>query len=343
MAKILLLFYQPAINTENQNAVLAFYESIIKELSLCSNEVQFINLALFKDYWTSCFDKLNNKQTTEIKNRITKFNPDVIFTFNNQITSEITESTNCPICIMDADNTNLFPNKEFISKYNDRYFLFSYYKEWESDKYESIGIKKDHIGFLHLATSVKNEPLEKITNISFIGSKFGAIHPSLYQQIKENISFEDLRKYYENQYENADEFFAKYTKLLNVKEYDLYGLIDTRLTVLQSVCDLGLKIYGVGWEKLSDEMFNLKLCFDSTPKYTLKHNSNVYNSSKINISISHPQCKGYAYPWRIYDVMASNGLLISSYSKLLEEQTMMVLTGLAKPNIYTHSYSFYME
>ena len=34
---------------------------------------------------------------------------------------------------------------------------------------------------------------------------------------------------------------------------------------------------------------------------------------------------------------------LSELDKCLEEQTMMVLTGLATPNSYTHSYSFYME
>ena len=320
MAKVLLLFYQPIINTTAADAVLAFYESFIKELNDNLNEVNYINLSPLKEYWDNTFTNLNGREKENLISKIKTFAPEVIFTFNNQITSEIIQNTACPICIMDADNSILFPNKDFIKTFNNRYYLFSFYKDWEAEKYKELGIKKENIDFLHQATSIKNENLEKTTNISFIGSKFGGLHPALAQKIKEVLESEDLQKYYENQYENSQKFYDKYTKLLNVRECDLYGLLDTRLAVLNSVSDLGLKIYGVGWDKLPDEMFNLKLCYDNTPKYSLKHNSQVYNSSKINISVSHPQCKGYAYPWRVYDVMGSGGLLVSSYSKLLEEQ-----------------------
>lgn len=63
------------------------------------------------------------------------------------------------------------------------------------------------------------------------------------------------------------------------------------------------------------------MAFIKEPKYSLQHNQDIYNSSKISLSISHPQCRGIAFPWRIYDIMASNSLLISSYSKALEELT----------------------
>ena len=334
MSKVLLLFHQPIIDITEPGAVWAFYESFINELSGLSNKVDYINLSLLKNYWDNTFTKLNGREKENIINKIKTFAPEIIFTFNNQITSEIIQNTACPICIMDADNLNLFPNKDFIAKYSDRYYIVSFYKNWESDKYEKLGIKKENIGFLHQATSVRNENIEKTTNISFIGTKFGEMHTSLVAQIKSVFDFEDLKKYYENQYENAQSFYDKYTKLLKARECDLYGLIDSRLSVLQSISDLGLKIYGVGWDKLPDEMPKLKLCYDSTPKYSLRHNSQVYNSSRINISISHPQCKGYAYPWRIYDVMGSSGLLISSYSRLLEEQT----KGFVKIPMYNSPY-----
>lgn len=318
MAKILLLFHQPIIDNDNPFAIMCFYESLIKELSKSNNNIMYINLALFKDYWCGT---LNGVIKENIVNKVKIFNPDIIFAFNNQITDEIINNTNCPICLMDADSVEFFPNKDLIEKNKDRYYMFSFYKDWENEKlYLDIGVDKRNISFLYLATSIKKEKIQKTQNISFIGSKF----PTISKMLQENSNivniYQDLLEYYNNQYENFDKTFNKCKKSLNVSNFDAYALFDARLYVLQSVFDLGLKIYGVNWDKLPLELINLRICYDKTPKYTLKHNSDIYNSSKINISISHPQCKGYAYPWRVLDIMASDGLLISSYSKLLEKQ-----------------------
>ncbi len=104
-------------------------------------------------------------------------------------------------------------------------------------------------------------------------------------------------------------------------EIEAYQIFDERNYILTSVLDLGLKLYGVNWIKETDSNLNLMSAYDNTLKYSLIHNQDIYNSSKINLSISHPQCKGYAYPWRCYDIMASSGILICSYSKLLEDLT----------------------
>ena len=90
---------------------------------------------------------------------------------------------------------------------------------------------------------------------------------------------------------------------------------------MNSLLDLDLNLYGKFWENLPNYFFQLKLAYNETPMYSLLHNQNIYNSSKINLSISHPQCNGFTYPWRIFDIMASNGLLITSFSKLLKIQT----------------------
>ena len=72
---------------------------------------------------------------------------------------------------------------------------------------------------------------------------------------------------------------------------------------------------------MSQQLLSLVCAFDKTPMYSLQHNQDVYNSSKVNLSISHPQCRGYAHPWRIYDIMASGGVLISSFSRALADRT----------------------
>ena len=322
MPKVLISFYQSIIDIKNPNGIICVYESFAKELSNFGNEVLCVNLMPFKNYNDSVLTKLLNSQKEKLVSRIKKFKPDIIFTFNNQICKEIIDNTSCPICLTDADGINLFANKDFIKTYNDRYYLCSFYEGWEDNQYSSLGFENDKIMFLHMATSVKNEKIEKTCNISFIGTKFGELPNEVLSKAKSDKEIlNDLISYYNNQYKKANNFIEKYTEKFDCKVVDLYPLMDSRLYVLQSILDLGLKIYGVRWNCLPKELISLRLAYDKTAKYTLKDNQDVYNSSKVNISVSHPQCKGYAFPWRIYDIMASNGLLICSYSKLLEDKT----------------------
>lgn len=319
MTKILVLCHQPKIDGVGAEKIFCFYESFVNELKNYGSDVKVCNTRFLKDYWNNSITNLSQKDSSLFIDNLKKFNPDIIFTFNNQITIEIINNTNCPICLLDADGFDFFPNKNFIQEYHERYYLFSFYKGWEEQKYLDFGINKNRIYYLELATSIINENKPKTQNISFIGSKFGEMSIDVQNTLlnKQDL-YSDLKYYYSNQYEHYNNFIKKYSEY---SEMSLYPLLDTRCYVLESIWDLGLKIYGVRWDKCPSELFNLNLCFDRTPKYTLKHNQDIYNSSLINISISHPQCKGYAFPWRIYDIMASNGLLISSYSKLLEEKT----------------------
>ncbi|WP_197064419.1 glycosyltransferase, partial [Aeromonas enteropelogenes] len=44
--------------------------------------------------------------------------------------------------------------------------------------------------------------------------------------------------------------------------------------------------------------------------YTLKHNQDIYNRSRVSVSISHSQA-AEGFPWRVFDIMASNSCLLS--------------------------------
>lgn len=322
MSKILILFHQNIIDPKNIYGLSGFYESFAKELAKYSNEVKCLNIAFLKDYPESEITELNREEKEKFLTTLKNFNPEIIFSFNNQITKEIINVTNCPIFIVESDGIDYFPNKHFIKQYLDRYYMVSFSAGFEEDKYYSIGFKKEKICYLHLATSINSENLEKKANISFIGTKFPSISKELFSKIKNNKDiYQDLLSFYKEPYKNGECFFEKYTKEFNAKIIDLYPLQDYRVYVLQSVWDLGVDIYGVFWDNLPAELFPLVLSFNKEPRYSLKHNQDIYNSSRINISISHPQCKGYSFPWRIYDIMASNGLLISSYSELLKNYT----------------------
>ena len=52
--------------------------------------------------------------------------------------------------------------------------------------------------------------------------------------------------------------------------------------------------------------------------YSLKHNEDIYNSSKIGININHLQAiEGFS--WRVCDILASNACLVTEYRPTIEQ------------------------
>jgi Glycosyl transferases group 1 len=54
--------------------------------------------------------------------------------------------------------------------------------------------------------------------------------------------------------------------------------------------------------------------------YSLQHNQDIYNSSKICLSVSHAQAIE-GFPWRIMDILASNGCLLTDRKKGIADFT----------------------
>ena len=319
MAKILILYHFESITKSKRNLLVNYYESLSSELVKCGNEVLLLNTLSVKHLsYGTCFSRyIEDYLTDEVK----KFSPDLILTFNNQITDNIIKITNCPICCVEADTAAYFQNKEFILQNSQRYFLINFYDNFYNDEYAKLGFDKNKIFTLNQATSIKREDLEKLNNISFIGTNFYSLPPGYnFSNLDKKQFIKCLQEFNKNNYENYNDF----ENCCNNATGNLlqsYSMIDNRVHVLNAIWDLGLKLYGARWDKLSNENLILKFLFDETPKYTLKDNQDVYNSSVVNLSISHPQCKGFAFPWRCYDIMASSGILISSYSENLKNKT----------------------
>lgn len=322
MTKILVLRLQVPIGGSINN-MACFYDSLNEELIKNGNEVLWLNTyqeALIRYDDTKSFNSWAEHWRDKIKN----FNPDIIFTFNNRIFEEIINITNCPIVLFEADLAEMFVRTELIKKYKERYYMATFFPKF-IPLYKEMGFDDDRILRLHPATSIKRENKEKVCNIAFIGSAFSQMDKEIKEIIEEypNQAFYKMMVEYWNS-ENYDykALCEKYMPGNKIKTFDHFRIFDSRCYILQSLLDLNLKLYGVGWDKIiSPQLLHLSSAFDSTPVYSLKHNQDVYNSSKINISISHPQCRGYSFPWRIYDIMASDGALVSTYSSSLVDYT----------------------
>lgn len=310
MSKILITYVQPVLDNDPNN-LICYYEGLINELNRFGNDVLRINLMV----------KYRNKR--EILNKIKQFSPDIIFTFNNQIKEEFIKLTDCPIVLFDADSIDLFNNLDLIKKYQDRYYMVTSYEGWD-DRYSKIGFSEKKVCSIHPATAIQAESLIKDKNISFIGSNFYFENYNIVNFMKEDNN-RTLYKALMHAWNNSNYDYKSYLEMFfPEKEWsvsDLYSIFDNRIYILNSILDLGLNLYGVGWKSLFKTNYALSSAYIREPKYSLKHNQDIYNSSKINISISHPQTNGYAFPWRIYDIMASSGLLISSRADLLTKYT----------------------
>lgn len=318
MSKVLILFFQHPIHNNPEN-IICYYESFANELVKYGNDVLMINLALYKkDYWAL---KLVNEKS--IIDKVKKFNPDMIVTYNNQVFQKLFDITDCPVLIFDADSSYLFPCKDFIKKYHHRYYMLTHYKNWENC-YEELGFSKNKICSIHLDTSIRNEQKEKTKNISFIGTKFTHfISDEVNDFIQDNQRnvYEALKEFWNTKNYDYRSILKKHCNNVSLSEIALHNLFDSRNYILSSILDLGLELYGESWTQYPDSNIALYSAFNPEPKFSLKHNQDLYNSSKICLSISHPQTKGYAFPWRVYDIMASGSMLISSYSELLDIQT----------------------
>lgn len=320
MARILLSFCQVKLG-DTYNDLACFYDSFSQELKNCGNEVLLLNLSAYKsDYFSS-----NVRNKNFLLEQVKNFNPELIIAFNNQIFDGLLENTDCPIAIFDADDYDLFSCKKLLKENIARYTMLTFCESW-IEKYQEVGFSKDKIHYIPPATSIIRENLIQDKNISFIGTFFWHSFTA-YNNFSQNDSGREFYDLYLNFLKTHDYDYRRQgsKKLLKLTEglsdVDLHLFYDIRNITLVNILDLGLNLYGVGWNMSKRFIPQLFLAFDSKPVYSLAHNQNIYNSSKIGLSISHPQNKGNAFPWRIFDVMGSNACLVSSYSKQLIDET----------------------
>lgn len=315
--KILILYYQE-IADENPYNLFCLYDSMFSELIANGNNLLLINMKLFKkDSFSS-----EVSQYSLLKKNISNFNPELVITFNNQVFKELFKITDCPITLFDADAYELFAAKQLLTDNLNRYTLFTLCKDWIPN-YLDLGFQKNQVHFLPFATAVKKENITIDKNISFIGTLFHSAS-MVFAKIGDNDNIKSrLYKAYLNFLEtknyNYQECFGP--KFANFEGIDYHPFFDIRLLTLAHILDLGLTLHGAEWEHLRDIFPQLYCAYDSTPKYSLAHNQDLYNSSKICININHPQCYGKAFGWRVFDIMASNGCLISTHSSQLQEMT----------------------
>jgi hypothetical protein len=172
MSKIIIFSFSP-IYEHNQWQLLSFYEGFLEAFMKRGHVVRhIITNECNIDPWNGYNIPFSNKLATDTINKIKKFNPDLIISFNNSTINNIDKYVDCPIVIAEADRWNYFSNKPEIKKNVNRYHFFYFTKFGAKDFIENFGANKKKIFNIPLATNIINKSLIKKNNINFIGSLY---------------------------------------------------------------------------------------------------------------------------------------------------------------------------
>ena len=315
MSNIAICFSQWLIDY-NATKIICMYESLAKVLCDNGNNVYILNMNLVITY---------NKNARAVR-ALKKFNPDLIISFNNYKPVGIDKIVDCPIVVWDADCVDYFYDQHNLKKSIERYHFFTCSKNWIND-YINFGAKKNRIFYIPPSTLLKPMDVKQDKKISIIASKFD--YPC---SLKHKMAEDSFRKSALNIYKDA--FFSDKNCIQEQQiferedhfkdkfdNFELWAITDLRNLLLANLIDLDLSIYGVNWERIFNSFPMLMACYKPDPIFSLNDNQYIYNSSKVCININHPQTRGYAYSWRVMDIMATNGCLVSSPSIDLKEST----------------------
>lgn len=325
MANIFISFYNGVSDPNNPNAIPCFYETFCNCLEKLGNKLFVYTRRSFN----LDFENIPKNLLSEIK----EFNPDLIILFNNAF-YDVSKHFDCPIVVYEVDSPLLYLNKEGLKKNISRYKFFVPQEESVKVLQEQFGVDKKDILLVPFFTEIRAEDTEFKTNISFIGTKFiySTRKSPFAKFMTQNPDDEEVKLYKilldefcENVYLDKDELFKKYNvqsknidKRFQVSELLQYLSDYNRVKTLSSVADLGLDLYGTAnWRSDTYNEPWLILSYKNKAVYSIKHNQDIYNSSKIGININHLQAKT-GFSWRVCDIMASNACLVSEYKSDLK-------------------------
>lgn len=322
MARIFISFYNAVRDENNSLAMPCFYDSLARELKNNGNEVEVFFASDYYSFgWSFKYaeTKVDLPATVE---KIRAFDPDLIVAFNHSYL-DISEHFDCPIIIWEVDSYQMYADKDKIRKNPDRYTFFAAGTETYKETMEFFKTKNVH--YVPFTTAVKSDDKEKKINVSFIGSYFGC-EQLANNFMRKNPSAEEIQEFkrlLKHLEENPERALQRAFSELNIKskkiseladsnyQYLQYVSMNKRLGVLSAIADLGLKIYGTkSWVEMPVNDPDVVLSYTPELVYSLEHNQDIYNSSKIAININHAQA-GSGFSWRVIDVMASSACLVS--------------------------------
>ena len=322
MSKIFIAFFNAVHNPARPQDMPCFYESFVKELAERGNELLVMHHRLFSHDF--------GPMPEELRQEIAAFSPDVALIFNNAF-YDLSACFEFPIYIYEVDSVLHYSNKEVLKKKQGRFHYIVPQVSSIDAVQQHLGVDRKQLCYVPFFTSVRREPLPKTMNISFIGTRFLPYgkdgktpwnrfmlsEPSAAAVSRFKQALEDVRRNpYIPQSALLDRFQSSdfdAARFLNRNE-----LMDTlsgsiRILTLSEVSDLGLVIFGTkGWYMENSVDPCIPLAYDRRAVFSLKHNQDVYNASRLAINVNHLQATT-GFSWRVCDIMASDACLVSEY------------------------------
>ncbi len=319
MANILISHFSP-IQHEGKFTSGCFFEALAKGFQDCGHNVkQMISTRFLPKSWNGNNQLHDHIDRERLKKDILDFAPDLCIFGNNSVPEVAYEATDCPVVLLLSDTVSFFNDKDKIlaRAYGDRLF---FYAPFQRDLDEIDALFGKHAGkVLHLlpATGVQAENIPFEHNISFIGSNFQN-DKSLGQLIRD---FPDQRRMQQileilRRDTSSLSFLSEAEKQFIGERFPLdhfpfvFSARD-RLLCLTLLSEEGLSLFGSPtWHEAAQHFPDVAAAFHPRTVYSLQHNQDIYNASKVCLSVSHTQAQD-GFPWRIMDIMASNGCLLS--------------------------------
>lgn len=324
MARILLAHTSFSIG--GKTVIPSFFESLLDVLKREGNDVLHITMNDFVfNPWRGA-DLEGFIDRDKFSERIRAFKPDIVLAANNAVCPEILEVTDCPIAVWTMDSPLFYPDTIDIAKYAERYYFFCATQDILKaavKKYEMI--QKNHFIELNFATDLQAETRDQDKNISFIGSNWSASYPlksTIQRLLADDALAEKWHALYRYVLEHpyldlqsaASEVDFPIEKLPSITSVDILNLssANKRLQTLAQLAEIdGLYLYGPSnWINTLDFSYNIFKAHQKTSIFSKKDTQNLYNESKISLSIAHDQTRD-ALPWRVRDIMATNSVLLT--------------------------------
>lgn len=327
MARILVSF-PSTIYDRGRFAVAIFYDGFLRSLVQCGNDVRVINTAEFLSKPWHGYNEINlSLNGAKLVEDVKQFDPELIIAFNHSIPRAVVENTNCPVALWDADSIAFYNDVDYIRAHMERYLFMCFSQRGVKSAIE-FGADKSRVAFIPAGTAVQAEDIDIAHNISFIGSHFRcpksfidlmrAKTPPVIKPVMEKLTADFFGDHEQTLRDMNAEYVSDYIKPVILASL---SSVQNRNALLNDLCDLGLAIYGDdNWYDVGEYLPTLALAYQAKKVYSLKHNQDIYNGSKICINISHAQAVD-GFPWRVMDIMASNGALVSDRKSGLGEFT----------------------
>jgi hypothetical protein len=214
---------------------IGFYESFSDAFRKSGHNVMnYITNEIICDPWNGFNISISKKIDCEFERSIRKFNPDLIISFNNS-KNNIVDKLDCPIVVWEADTPQYYSDKNSLKKNADRYHFI--YASLNAPKQLSnfFKVKKKNMFFIDNATSVKPKKINKIHDISFIGTLYDKNNDkSAIERKKILLSLKDCDfKIYTNNIPNSYKILSD-----NISDQILFDKAQTQKLMNQSFISL---------------------------------------------------------------------------------------------------------